>query len=85
MGKKWTSREDDFLVACFDFIGPAIGPRDLGRTEIATKSRVKKLKKSCVWEAYKTANYHRGMALVLAGHTSPEFCKKDHPITVLKK
>ena len=84
MTKRWTSKEDDFLIAYFDAVGPYIGPHDLGRSEKATKDRVKKLKDSGAWEVYKTAKYHRNRALLLAGHINPEFNDDEHPLPNLK-
>ncbi len=74
MSKRWTQKDDDFLIEFYDAIGSSIGPMDLGRTEQSVKNRVKQLKKSGAWEAYKTARHHRNRALVLARHVLPEFC-----------
>lgn len=72
MPKNWTPAEDMFLVDFFDAVGADIGPRDLGRSLAATKARVKKLKASGAWSAYRTAAYHKARAIDLAGHARSE-------------
>lgn len=51
MSKRWTMKEDRFLVEFFEPIGANIGPHDLGRSEAATIKRVKKLKETGAWQA----------------------------------
>ena len=73
MSKRWTYSDDTFLHAFYEGMGPTIGPHDLGRTESATKARVKHLKSSGAWSALDKmtaarADYHRciGDASVIA-------------------
>lgn len=80
MAKRWTAKEDDFLVAYYGAIGSSIGPRDLNRSTASVNARVKKLKENGAWEAYKTAYHHRTRALLLAGHVDPEFVELDTQI-----
>lgn len=68
MAKRWTVKEDQFLVAFYDAMGPMIGPHDLGRSEAATEARVKHLKETGAWEAFKTAEHHQYRAMYLAGY-----------------
>lgn len=59
MSKRWTFEEDLFLFRHFDALGMSIGPHDLGRPEIATVKRVRKLKASGAWLALE--NYERSI------------------------
>ena len=73
MSKRWTVREDWFLVEFYDAMGSYIGPHDLGRSEAATDRRVKHLKEAGAWDAYKTAKHHEARAIYLAGHAHSQF------------
>lgn len=77
MAKRWTYKEDLFLVEYYDAVGSFIGPHDLGRSEASTKSRVKKLKECGAWKDYKTSIYYDVKARLLAGHCNPEFVNLD--------
>ena len=68
MARRWTEREDLFIIAYYDAIGPYIGPHDLGRSEKATTDRAKFLKRSGAWDVYVEAQNVLNMARKLARH-----------------
>jgi hypothetical protein len=65
--KRWTMEDDLFLHEFYETVGAYIGPHDLGRSEKATRDRVRHLKKCGAWDAlteYATAhlNYLEALA-----------------------
>lgn len=51
MSKRYSLKEDKFIVSYFDVVGDMIGPHDLGRSRDAVKRRAKFLKESGLWRA----------------------------------
>lgn len=47
--KKWTLKEDKFLVEFWESIGPSIAEHDLGRSEKQARKRVEHLKETGAW------------------------------------
>ena len=76
MSKRWTPADDDFLVGYYETLGPMIGPHDLGRSARATTARVKHLKDTGAWEAYRASRYHNARAFLLAGHATTDLQKE---------
>ena len=50
MARRWTYSDEVMLVSMWDILGTFVGTHDLGRTEAATESRVRQLKKSGRWQ-----------------------------------
>jgi hypothetical protein len=49
MSKKWTLRDDQFLVQFYPVLGDYVGTHDLGRPAGAADARVKKLQETGAW------------------------------------
>lgn len=59
MSKRWTEKEDKFIVAYWDAVGSAMGPHDLGRSEKAVLSRYQFLQETGAWECLqKSTEYY---------------------------
>lgn len=80
MGKRWTDKEDQFIVAYYDAMGAFIGPHDLGRSEASTKARAKKLKDTGAWDAWHIVSLRTLFARILSGNqpkSSHEFIQDE--------
>jgi len=53
MAKRWSAKDDRFLVAYFEAVGDRIGQHDLGREKGAATKRVKILRKTGAWDVLK--------------------------------
>lgn len=90
MAKRYTEKEDAFIIAYFDAVGPYIGPHDLGRSEASVKARAKFLKESGAWSLMEQAWEFKMRYRVEAGHiprTSPvwlEYLEKQNASSELR-
>lgn len=72
MSRRWTSREDAILVEFFDAVSAVELFSHMDRSANAIIERVRHLKATGAWAAYKEASLHHFHARLLAGGLSDD-------------
>ncbi len=72
MSKRWTEKEDEFIFAYYETVGPMIAAHDLKRSEAATTARYRHLKDTGAWNCLKTSQEAHRQYRKLAGFKTLE-------------
>ena len=73
MAKRYSEKEDKFIVAFFECAGAQNLSRDLGRSASSITARAKKLKVIGAWFHYAKADVHSEVAGIITGRVCADF------------